>query len=173
MEDVWFVPGLKRNLFSEGAITKRGFTVVKNVTTADIKKNGVTVASAVRNENNLYKMQICVKTLKSSENAEVNMVATGTLKIWHERLGHLNKSTLKELFAKNLVDGVKLTGEEDFFCEGCVYRKQHRLKFPPIKKTETKPGELIYSDVCGPMSVESIGGSRYFVLFKDDCTGYR
>ena len=28
--------------------------------------------------------------------------------------------------------------------------------------------ELIHSDVCGPISVESIGGSKYFVTFIDD-----
>lgn len=33
-------------------------------------------------------------------------------------------------------------------------------------------GELIHSDVCGPMSVSSPGGSRYFVTFKDDFSGY-
>ena len=28
--------------------------------------------------------------------------------------------------------------------------------------------ELVHSDVCGPLQVESIGGSRYFVTFVDD-----
>jgi hypothetical protein len=28
--------------------------------------------------------------------------------------------------------------------------------------------DLIHTDVCGPMSVESVSGSRYFVLFIDD-----
>ena len=32
----------------------------------------------------------------------------------------------------------------------------------------TKPLELVHSDVCGPISVESIGGSRYFITFIDD-----
>lgn len=32
---------------------------------------------------------------------------------------------------------------------------------------------MIHSDVCGRLNVKSPRGSRYFVLFKDDCTGYR
>ena len=28
--------------------------------------------------------------------------------------------------------------------------------------------EMVYSDVCGPMPTESIGGNRYFVTFIDD-----
>lgn len=32
---------------------------------------------------------------------------------------------------------------------------------------------MIHSDVCGPLNVKFPRGSRYFVLFKDDCIGYR
>ena len=28
--------------------------------------------------------------------------------------------------------------------------------------------DLVYSDVCGPMSTETLGGARYFVSFTDD-----
>lgn len=28
--------------------------------------------------------------------------------------------------------------------------------------------EIVHSDVCGPMSTESIGGNKYFVTFIDD-----
>lgn len=31
---------------------------------------------------------------------------------------------------------------------------------------------LIYSDICGPMNVESLGGAKYFVTFTDDCMRY-
>lgn len=36
-----------------------------------------------------------------------------------------------------------------------------------------KPGRFIHSDVCGPMSVNSLGGSRFYVMFKDDASGFR
>jgi len=29
----------------------------------------------------------------------------------------------------------------------------------------------VYSDVCGPISPTSIGGSRYFLTFTDDFSG--
>lgn len=31
---------------------------------------------------------------------------------------------------------------------------------------------MIHSDVCGPMSVSSLGGSKYFVTFIDEYSGY-
>ena len=30
--------------------------------------------------------------------------------------------------------------------------------------------DLVYSDVCGPIKVESLGSNRYFVTFIDDAS---
>lgn len=49
----------------------------------------------------------------------------------------------------------------------------HRLSFPTSKSNARKIGELIHADLCGPMEETSIGNSRYFLLFKDDCSKYR
>ncbi len=54
---------------------------------------------------------------------------------------------------------------EKFFCEGCVYGKQHKTSVPKtIEPRRTKPGEFIHSNVCRPMSVSSV---------NDDNSGYR
>ena len=51
--------------------------------------------------------------------------------------------------------------------------KHHRTPFPKHSTRVTnKPLELIHSDVCGPTSVPSIGGSRYFVTFTDNYSRY-
>lgn len=172
MTDVWLVPGLRRNLFSEGAVTNKGFTIFKDNQKAEIFESGQVVATAVPYENNLYR--VLIRLQNKNAITEVNVVSTGTLKQWHERLGHLNIKYIKELFTKNLVSGISITDINDnFFCESCVYAKQHKLKFQNTEKHVSKPGELISSDVCGPMSEDSIGGSKYYVLFKDNYTGYR
>ena len=44
-----------------------------------------------------------------------------------------------------------------------------RKPFKPLTHPQSKRKlELVHSDVCGPLQVESIGGSRYFVTFVDD-----
>ena len=55
------------------------------------------------------------------------------------------------------------------FCEGCVEGKMSRKPFKPVKGIKsTEKLQIVHSDVCGPMSVESFNGHRYFVTFIDD-----
>jgi hypothetical protein len=49
--------------------------------------------------------------------------------LWHERLGHLNMASLKELDA--MVDGMNLKEMSlHHICEGCVKGKHQRTSFP-------------------------------------------
>lgn len=58
-------------------------------------------------------------------------------------------------------------------CEACLKGKAHRLPFQASKFQANKPAELIHADLCGPMEVDSIGNSRYFLLYKDDFSNFR
>lgn len=50
------------------------------------------------------------------------------------------------------------------FCDGCVYGKQHKASFPVGKAWRASEClELVHADLCGPMSADSLGGSRYFL----------
>ena len=73
------------------------------------------------------------------------------------------------------MEGLKIKdgSVENFTCEACAYGKQHRLPFRKSSRGELQPGDLVYSDVCGPISHTSVRGMRYFVLFKDAKTSYR
>ena len=69
-----------------------------------------------------------------------------------------------------MVHDLNLSGRVSLkFCEPCVLGKSTKLKFP--KKSEfraTRTLQLIHTDVCGPISPESPGGSKYFLTFTDD-----
>lgn len=166
--NVLYVPGLKKNLFSEGTITNKDMKIIKTSDNAKIyNRDGTLVAMAVRTSNNLY--QMLFKTIKPFE---ANTASTNSIKLWHERMGHINLKSLKELSDKGLIDNIDFSDVDKFFCEGCQYGKQHKLSFSHRKHKSNKPGELIYSDLCGPMSTSSLGGANYFVIFKDDFSGY-
>lgn len=54
-----------------------------------------------------------------------------------------------------------------------VSTERIRRSFADHKERAKKPRDLIHTDVCGPMSVESLGKRRYYVLFKDDFSKHR
>ena len=53
-------------------------------------------------------------------------------------------------------------------CDYCLFRKQHRVSFQKNSTRKLERLELVYSDVCGPIEVDSLGGNKYFVTFIDD-----
>ena len=61
---------------------------------------------------------------------------------------------------------------ENFDCVSCQLRKQPVLPFNTSESISTDIFNFVHSDVWGPSSVSSIGGSRYFVVFVDDYFRY-
>ena len=97
-----------------------------------------------------------------------------SLEQWHCRFGHLNFSYVNKLAQGNLVEGMThTTGTVNHECEACAQAKMHKIPFPKKSTKKTSRAlELIHSDLCGPMNVESIGGSKYVLTFTDDHTRY-
>ncbi|CAL2259464.1 unnamed protein product [Prunus armeniaca] len=70
-----------------------------------------------------------------------------------------------------MVHGLPHLEKTSVVCEGCILGKQHRDSFPSKSTWRAKfPLELVHTDICGPMQIESISGNRYFLLFTNDCT---
>ena len=103
-----------------------------------------------------------------------------TLQIWHARFCHMNLQYIKDAISKGLVTGVDnidksslISSNSKLDCEACVQGKMHRTPFPKKSLSRaTKILELIHSDLCGPMQVQSKGGSRYVLTFTDDFSRY-
>ena len=57
-----------------------------------------------------------------------------------------------------------------FSCDHCLIGKQHRMSFSSKSKKKLEKLDLVCSDVCGPMDVETLGGNRYFIILIDDAT---
>jgi len=91
--------------------------------------------------------------------------------LWHYRFGHLNFNSLNQLGRKSMVSGLPMIQHPKKICEGCVISKHHRKKF--LKEALHKarqPLGVVYSNVCGPFSVESLGRNKYFLIFVDEYT---
>lgn len=108
---------------------------------------------------------VCVLAMAAKTEAE---------KLWHSRLIHADLESIRQLSGRDLVTGLDLRDAKRSTqdCEGCIKENQYKsvMRSKPFRATKT--GEVIHSDVCGPISVDSIGGSRYFVTFIDEFSGF-
>ena len=137
-------------------------------------KGGKVIACARRGEGNLYRLPIrpIVNTAYVGQSANVDP----DVKLWHDRLGHLNLDSMRLLNARQLVKDFPLQKVPDRSevnvvtqCEGCVQGKSHRAAMPQAATHRaTKSLELVHTDVCGPMRTPSLSGAKYFVTFIDD-----
>jgi hypothetical protein len=110
-------------------------------------------------------------TVGCEATSEVVCTAGADLSTWHARLGHANIRGIANMWKDNVVDGLSCneTKMQTETCGSCVHGKSHRLPFP--KKSSSRANgilDLVHSDVCGLMPVESKGGSRYFVALTND-----
>lgn len=85
-------------------------------------------------------------------------------------MGHQSKAHVKELLTLKSIE--VLSSDKKEYCNGYSFEKCQRTNFREISKA-TREGELIVTDVCGPMEEPSWSGYRFFVTFKDDFTQYR
>ena len=68
-----------------------------------------------------------------------------------------------------MVDGFPIVEASKKVCSSCVIGKQHRDSFP--KKSlwrATKLLQLVHSDICGPITLESNSHKRYVLTCSDD-----
>ena len=105
----------------------------------------------------------------SGPNASTGSTPALDIMLVHQRLGHLNKADIKKLQHAN---AITVTGNFTD-CETCLTTKSKRAAV--AKKAQpraTLPGELIHTDINGPMSVPTLSGQRYAIEFIDDATRY-
>jgi transposase InsO family protein len=74
-----------------------------------------------------------------------------------------------DLLKNGLATGIDFSGERKL-CVPCVEGKQVRQPFKPTKHRAKNRLDLLHTDLCGPMPVESWGGARYFLTIIDDYT---
>lgn len=138
------VKGMKHNLLSVSQLTKKGHEVIFQDDKVKIKGNDFEIFC--KKINNLYTMTIDVPSnaLHSYQDKD--------LTLWHRRLGHLNYEGLKIL-------GLPFSKQK---CPKCLEGKSTRRPFVSLHKRTSHIGELIHSNVCGPINPQRFNGEKYF-----------
>ena len=95
-----------------------------------------------------------------------NHCATTILQeFWHSRLGHLCSSRLQSVISSGVLGQVQ---QNDIDCVSCKLAKHHALPFNNSNSHSAAPFDLVHSDIWGPSPNDTLGGSKYFVIFADD-----
>ena len=82
--------------------------------------------------------------------------------LWHERLAHMSKKGLQLLAKQSLISMAKDKSSNP--CDYCLFEKQQRVSFQKNSTRKLEKLELIYSNICRPMEVDSLGGNKYLLL---------
>ena len=166
---VLFVPKLTKNLLSVPAMALMGAEIRFDKDKCLVLKDGKEFVIGCLLHDKLY-------SVNTKEYAQVSVAdSTASPAVWHCRLGHLNYTYMNQLMKKEMGDGMNYASgtQTQKECEACVLGKMQKKPFPKQSQHRaTRPYEIVHSDVCGPMQVESKGGSRYMLTFTDDYSRY-
>jgi hypothetical protein len=111
-------------------------------------------------ENSLYKLTI--KPVQALLHDIINLS-----ELWHRRLAHIHDRALPSL--GKMVTGLpKIQIQHKGVCKGCALGKNVKGSFPSSDNRSKEILDLIHSDVCGPITVASLNGYLYYVLYIDD-----
>ncbi|MCI17993.1 retrovirus-related pol polyprotein from transposon TNT 1-94, partial [Trifolium medium] len=151
---VLYIPGMKCNLLSIGQLLEKDYKIVMGNKILNVyNTKGSLLLKTSMSKNRTFKIGLDVR------NHKCLMTASSREEwIWHYRMRHLNFKDLSLLQNQGMVTGIPKLQVSEEICEECVQSKQHRGSFSKNAISKTKCVlELVYSDVCGPMQVESNG----------------
>nr|GEY43180.1 integrase, catalytic region, zinc finger, CCHC-type, peptidase aspartic, catalytic [Tanacetum cinerariifolium] len=169
IKKVYYVEGLGHNLFSVRKFYDKGLEVAFRKSTCFVRnKDGVDLLTGDRSSN-LYTIALNEVALNSSA-CLLAKASSSQSWLWHQRLSHLNFSTINNLVKNNLVQGLsKMKFKKDHFCSACeqgkIHQKHHKSK---TAFASNKPLYLLHMDLCGPMRIKNINGKRYVLVVVDD-----
>ncbi|GJX16863.1 zinc finger, CCHC-type containing protein [Tanacetum coccineum] len=169
ISSVYYIPDLKSNLLSLGQFTKIGCKVVMEDDELRLyDMDNKIFMKVTRQRNRLYKANMRIGT-------PVCLLAN--LKedtcLWHARLGHLNFESPRLMAQRDLVHGIPAIKHTTQVCDVCLIGKHSRAPFPKkAKARSTSPLDLVYGDLCGPITPPTPSGKKNIFLLVDDYSGY-
>ncbi|KAJ0587378.1 putative RNA-directed DNA polymerase [Helianthus annuus] len=119
------------------------------------------------NDHDVYHATLKSWRQLNSSLHQLNSTSTISSHDWHHTLGHPSLRVFKTL-AKCL--GLHFDFD-NFHCNSCSLNKSHKLPFGMNSFTTSKPLQLVYSDVWGPVD-KSVDGFAYYIIFVDYHTKY-
>ncbi|KAJ8633371.1 hypothetical protein MRB53_026707 [Persea americana] len=164
LAEVRYVPDLKKNLISLGALDSDGCKFSGEGGVIKVVKGALVLMRGNR-VGNLYVLSGNIVTGKAALSSSNDHEYAST-RLWHLRLGHMSEKGLTILSNQNFLCGTK-TSKVDF-CERCIFEKHQKVSFKTGIHRTKDILDYVHSDVWGPYKVYSKGRSRFMLTFIDD-----
>lgn len=164
VRSVQYVPNLCANLLSVSQMVRSGHTVTFDATGCKIVNASNELVAKAEMNNNMFKL---VRDKNAASCFPAMSAGPSNQLLWHRRLGHPCYDKLNRL-RNDLAQGFDCASVRNDSCIVCLQGKQARKPFNSTGTRAKQLLEIVHSDVCGPFSVTSMGGAKYFLLFLDD-----
>jgi len=168
ISNVCLVDGLKHNLLSISQFCDNGYDVLFDKTSCIIvNKNDNSIVFKGKRMDNVYKINF-------SELVDQKVVCLLSVNIkkwvWHRRLGHAYWRLISKLSKLKLVKGLPdIDYHSDALCGACQKGKIVKSSFKAKDIVSTsRTLELLHIDLFGPVTIESLYGSKYGLVIVDD-----
>ncbi|GJU73316.1 zinc finger, CCHC-type containing protein [Tanacetum coccineum] len=169
LDNVLYVPGIRKNLVSEIVLNKCGYKQVLESDKYILSRHGSFVGfgyvcnGMIRLNLNypLFNAFACMITSSHSNSLSKS-------ELWHARLGHVHYKRMKDMSKMSLIPAVDMTHES---CKTCMLTKITRQPFKGVNR-ESKVLDLIHSHLCDFHANPSLGHNKYVINFIDDASIY-
>jgi len=89
--------------------------------------------------------------------------------LWHKRPCHVNFDNLVKIRKHRRVRGIpKLKKPDVDLCKNCQIGKMGKTSFKRKNYWFEDTLEIVYTNLCGSIGVESYSGEKFFIIFFDD-----
>ncbi|PHT41242.1 hypothetical protein CQW23_20096 [Capsicum baccatum] len=138
LNNVLYVPELRRNLISVSLLDKNGFKCVTVSGKIVVSKGEMYVGKGYLEEG-LYKMNIMTVEMNKHSNSSYLLESYN---LWHERLGHVNYKTLRKLINLEILQNFECNKSK---CQTCVESKYAKHPYKFVERKENKVCKLVKS----------------------------
>ena len=89
--------------------------------------------------------------------------------LWNRRLCHVNFDNMVKIRKFKKLRGIPSLKKPNVgLCKNCQIGKMGKTSFKRKNYQSKDILEIVHTDLCGPIGVESYSGEKFFILFVDD-----
>ena len=161
----YLVPTLSMNIISGSCLMRDGYSYKSENNGCSIYSSNIFYGHAPI-VNGLFLMNLD-RSNTHIHNIDAKRCKTNddnTTYMWHCRIGHIGVKRMMKLHTNGLLESLDFESFDT--CDPCLMGKMAKTPFSGTMERASDLLEIIHTDVCGPMSISTRDGYRYFLTFK-------